>query len=452
MSSNAQSAKLSETIASAVGVLLEPGHTADPPLRRANGHVIVLSPGLPDSIDSIPDLSPLTVHFVSTAVVPCDFHRLRPLIDGWCMQIPAFGSGSQADQSSGHEALKALIAFARCNTDPGRITDVDIEIIPSDNCVLMSTIGLYSCPALYAGQTMTLLVQASVQQGPDKTFQSGPSVDCITTADEAFADLEMLLGETTTDLFTVKVRYNHSYFPENTGLVAVDTCRVRRPHALSAWKSLPCAKDAEQAQIRTQEVHGRLVSVIASDESPSAALIALEGLSDRIGGTVACPDFVDLVRIELKHRCRALGRPVPNHESEISSTLRAPSPDLGRFSFENRGTLYLDLPYRHSPKREATDSPATVIHTRLTEDPAEEEPDDRARNIWRHMRKSSKSHHKLARSSTRSYEKLEAVDAHLVELRKRAVQNKRSVGADTLRSLAIGAHAGIDSGVDAPWY
>ncbi|KAJ9667670.1 hypothetical protein H2201_002205 [Coniosporium apollinis] len=451
-SSNTQSVRLSETIASAVGVLLESGHTLDPPLRRANGHVIVLSPGLHDSVDSVPDLSPLTVHFVSTSVIPSDFDRLRPLIKGWCMQIFASGFGSQADQSSQREALKALIACARYNADPGRITDIYVEIIPSDDCVLTSTIGPCTYPALHAGQTMTLLLQASVQEVSNKKSQSRSLAKSTTTVDEAFADLEMLLGEMTTDLFTVKVHYKHSHFPKNTELIAVDTCRVRRPNALSAWRSLPCSKDAERAQSRMHQVHRRLVSVIASDESPSAALLALEGLPDRISGTFACPEFMDLVRGELEHRCQALGCPIPNPEDEVSSTLRAPSPDLGRFSFEHRGTLYLDLPYRLSPKRASTDSPATVIHTRLTEDPAEEEPDDRARNIWRHMRKSSKSHYRLAKSSTRSFEKLGSVDAQLMELRKRAVQNKRSVGADTLRSLAIGTHAGIDSGVDAPWY
>ncbi|KAJ9640969.1 hypothetical protein H2199_005637 [Coniosporium tulheliwenetii] len=430
-SSNTQSVRLSETIASAVGVLLESGHTLDPPLRRANGHVIVLSPGLHDSVDSVPDLSPLTVHFVSTSVIPSDFDRLRPLIKGWCMQIFASGFGSQADQSSQREALKALIACARYNADPGRITDIYVEIIPSDDCVLTSTIGPCTYPALHAGQTMTLLLQASVQEVSNKKSQSRSLAKSTTTVDEAFADLEMLLGEMTTDLFTVKVHYKHSHFPKNTELIAVDTCRVRRPNALSAWRSLPCSKDAERAQSRMHQVHRRLVSVIASDESPSAALLALEGLPDRISGTFACPEFMDLVRGELEHRCQALGCPIPNPEDEVSSTLRAPSPDLGRFSFEHR---------------------ATVIHTRLTEDPAEEEPDDRARNIWRHMRKSSKSHYRLAKSSTRSFEKLGSVDAQLMELRKRAVQNKRSVGADTLRSLAIGTHAGIDSGVDAPWY
>ena len=66
------------------------------------------------------------------------------------------------------------------------------------------------------------------------------------------------------------------------------------------------------------------------------------------------------------------------------------------------------------------------------------------------MRKDSKVRQKSANSSNESIIRLELSDERIRELRKRAIQNKRSVGADSLRSLALVGPATF-GGVNAPW-
>jgi len=80
------------------------------------------------------------------------------------------------------------------------------------------------------------------------------------------------------------------------------------------------------------------------------------------------------------------------------------------------------------PRRKKSEEP---------EDDYEDEPVDEAAQIWRHMRKNSKKARRPLNASNESLEFMQSADERLVELRKRAIRNKRSIGADTLRSLSL---------------
>lgn len=98
------------------------------------------------------------------------------------------------------------------------------------------------------------------------------------------------------------------------------------------------------------------------------------------------------------------------------------------------------------PKRSTSYSPAAVTHH--TSQSTTDEGDDKARQIWHFMRQDSKGRRAgLTRNSSESLIRLESASESLRAIRQKALRNKRSVGADTLRSFAVGARDGID----APW-
>ncbi|TKA40017.1 hypothetical protein B0A54_08805 [Friedmanniomyces endolithicus] len=75
---------------------------------------------------------------------------------------------------------------------------------------------------------------------------------------------------------------------------------------------------------------------------------------------------------------------------------------------------------------------------------------DEARRLWRHIRHSSLSADELLEMAPQGLEHLEAGDETLRELRRRALANKRSVGAETLKGWKWDCGQVVRLG-EAPW-
>ena len=83
---------------------------------------------------------------------------------------------------------------------------------------------------------------------------------------------------------------------------------------------------------------------------------------------------------------------------------------------------------------------------------------DTARQLWRHIRRTSLSTKQLEDLAPERLQVLEAGDAALRDLRRRALANKRSVGAETLRAwrwdeqaMLKRAGEGERGAGEAPW-
>jgi len=102
-------------------------------------------------------------------------------------------------------------------------------------------------------------------------------------------------------------------------------------------------------------------------------------------------------------------------------------------SYEAEMQDFVDERYR--PELAADDSPATVVRRRIMHTP-ENESHDTARRIWRHIRKSSKPEREIRNELGRGDAIANESDAHIEEIRKMVLRNRRKMSTETLKSLA----------------
>ncbi|TKA72612.1 hypothetical protein B0A49_07173 [Cryomyces minteri] len=398
--------------------------------------------------------------------------------------------------------LCRVIEHARTRSPAHEITDLEVVIKPTTDCTIERILGDSIHPSLQPGQHILLFVEVQI---PVVAMPATP-VDCgdrkkdAPGSSELFAELEEILGATMTDLLTVQVCYRSSLLPQNSKVTIEDTCRINRPNSSSAWSLSPAFED-DLSDGRRSGIHNSLAYFLTTQHEPQQALTALEDTFDTAKSKPRHPAmpasslflgdaaYLDLLESELEWRVKmAQMRKLPREADERVLSVGVESPPcLGRFSFENRGSLILDALKALTPDRLTPDSPATVIRTSASSSnsnesfkkaapqpstsssssstsvsapppsplraaAAHDSSPDTARKIWQHMRQSSRSKRRQAQGSTDSLSKLEA-DDQLREIRRTALLNKRSVGADTLRSFAVaGAGAGAGGwGEVAPW-
>jgi hypothetical protein len=359
------------------------------------------------------------------------------------------------------ERLRQAVLHARNGGTPGKITDIRIKMMPGPGCHLEGVLGQASKAVLRVNQTFSIIARIRVDMALTQGSIPRPSEKskAKTGLEDAFSDLEKCLGESQASLFTAQAMFHHSVFPASNFIFTEQTCKITKTDSTAPW-SLP---DTTSSSLRTKkakvELHKRLAFFIATNSTPKEVLRELDKIFRPNNSLAACPEFVKSVRKELHHQLLVIG-----YHATATSSSRSPLVNsenhfrcLGRFSFETpdkQQTFALGLEL--SRIRSASDSPATVIHQRISERITEHtEPDesvDEAAQIWRHMRKDSKSRRRGPNESNESLELIQSTDERLRELRKHAIQNKRSIGADTLRSLSLALT--IPTSVEtrtAPW-
>ena len=228
---------------------------------------------------------------------------------------------------------------------------------------------------------------------------------------------------------------------------------IRKLDRTVLWGAPSFNNSDSQNDSARAELHKRLAFFIATNSTPKEALSELDRVFSGPNRNTACPQFVNSVREELHHQLLVLGHRATTEPPKVMpNNCQDYFPCLGRFPLEavEKKLQTVGPGLELSKARSPSGSPVTIIHQRVTENTEPEELTDQATQIWRHMRKDSKVRQKSANSSNESIIRLELSDERIRELRKRAIQNKRSVGADSLRSLALVGPATF-GGVNAPW-
>ncbi|OCL02892.1 hypothetical protein AOQ84DRAFT_392629 [Glonium stellatum] len=454
-----QGVRLGATVSAAIRVLSEPNTIGSRPLRWKGSTVFVFSANPTTCLDIAPLFPSTHIHLVNPSVIP--FPMERGVCQTW--NVPFAMSNlynwtplNIENYESIPDRLQQVVTHARGRGSTGDISDVSVKVVPCHGCQIEGVLGDSAKRTLKLGQSFSLFVRVR----PDMTtnrMSPRPAGDTTpkqnSQIDHAFAELEQLLGEKELSLFTVRVIYKHSLFPSNSVIITEETCKTRILDRTAMW-GVPDFKTSNSRNSRARaELHRRLAFFIATHSTPKEALSELDRVFTGPTRHTACPQFVDSVRKELHHQLLVLGhRTVAEPPNPIPGNYQDCFPCLGRFSFEAVEGQFqkVSLGPELSKARSPSGSPATVIHQRITEHTEPEEPTDQATQIWRHMRKDSRVRQKPANSSTESIVRLENADERIRELRKRAIQNKRSVGADTLRSLALAGPAAFE-GVNAPW-
>jgi len=412
-----QDLDLTETVAAAIHVLTPRSVLSQ--RKHGCGHVIILSPNATECCGVLCTVATVPIHVIYPGTVPWRQKLARN--KGW--QISA--SCLKAAMVSRQDNLKKMIAHARTHIDPGRISDVSIDVRPSDGCRIGKILGQRSYSNLQPGQDAFIVVEVHIPEW-HVPWETGEALHGQMKIDNLFAELEGMLGDAHSELFTVAVDYRHSIFPHNTLITTQLTCRVAQSNP-SLNRTLSSAfRPMSSSKTPASKVYKQLIYSICSILPPENALAAIGQIFSKLQDDSELAVSLRLVEKELEYQTCTINKfnidiPMDTEESCKARWIR---------HMENEHPVretYIEPPILRST---SLGSSATVIHHEENTDTCK----DTARTIWQSMRQNSKT-----KKSVESLDRTEFSDDRHVQLRRQALMNKRSIGADTLRSLSLGA-------------
>lgn len=389
-----------------------------------HNHVFILSPGLGgyNELESV--ASSATIHHVNTSAIP--IISKPSTIRGWCLSLSGLSSAT---------SLRDIVLAARQGIIPTTVTNAHVDLHSGRGCRVVKTYGEHYLGNIGQGQTAILLVLLEI---PEYTVypQQNAQTMAQSNLDHDFEELETMLGDVYQDCLEVVATYTDSLGHATT---ARHVCSIRRPDPSSFWSMarLPILPQPPSAD--AEMVAGRLVMCISTSAEPMEAPALLDSV---LAGFPTCSTAlvsqIQAVRRELIFRAGSFRS--FQDLSNIAETEEVMTP---RQSSENSrpNTVTSSI----GSRRDSSDSTATVIHNQQTST----DSTDSARRIWQHMRKDSKSNKHQGITVCNNSQIVASRQDQLMTLRREALRNKRSIGADSLRSFSL---PGVDGRSSvAPW-
>jgi len=357
----------------------------------------------------------------------------------------------------------------------GEVTILRLCFKPIGDCRIRDAIGRRTLRNPSVGADCQMFLRLHVPRHRAKSGKNNLDQDCL------LAQLESMIGMLETEILQVEARYRHSLLPSDHVVSVRHVCRINRPEIESRWsmitfgESLRCPSEAEE----------RLAWYLASEFSGGRALELMhEYLCLDVRQNPDIRRLEESLQAQLETQSRSnvddprpsvvitdvdwkLGTPAVEHFSTAPST-----PVESQASNELDSSLSAAEYDRHSsntslltPTRVAPPliSPpkTTIALTRPSGNPLDSVPSaplqadggpDTARQLWRHLRRTSLSAKQLDDMSAERVEHLEATNDGLRDLRKKAIANKRSIGAETLKDWKWETDFRKDQrSLEAPW-
>ncbi|KAL9089643.1 MAG: hypothetical protein Q9165_005675 [Trypethelium subeluteriae] len=336
--------------------------------------------------------------------------------------------------------LQNTIRFARMHDGFGQLQNLTVQLEPRGACEIKTTFGPMAYNSLGAGQLLSIFAQVKVPRFAaaqsargGKCLGRDEQTGTLRKSDHLIADLEEFLGETTTELFTAHVDYGHSLFPADSEICIRKTCRVRRSVAESDW-SLPLSySQARSSQFMSQDCTDSTNVLL---QSQHCRKFPISNPNDWWPATTS-PERTVVSDSETGSGTGNILSNLPTGEDR----LRRHAPDgASMYKQDSLNTINTEASQKdqdedrhesHSVKsmksmRHSSESPnGSLIQT----------SPDKARKIWQHMRKASRSSRRNDRSSYESLNSIGSNEVELCRIRRMALKNKRSLGTSTLWSL-----------------
>jgi hypothetical protein len=284
--------------------------------------------------------------------------------------------------------------------------------------------------------------------------------------DSLFTELESIIGTLKTEILHVEARYRHSMLQMDNVVTVRHTCKIKRPKTESRW-SIAAHSDEYESPA---EVHAMLARYLAAHYSADKALELLEQYL--VPAALARPDVreifealkdqaqneqthklndgkpsvvvtdIDLNAVDSaappsEHFSTAPNTPTTLEESHSQPFISTTEANTAEGKLPMQPTfIKLAPPLLTAPKTTTAVSTEISSSTRVnvTDSNEPSESRDSARQLWHHIRRTSHSAKQLQEMTAEPLNQIEADDAHLRELRRRALANKRSIGAETLRA------------------
>ncbi|KAM0718526.1 hypothetical protein Q7P37_005596 [Cladosporium fusiforme] len=369
----------------------------------------------------------------------------------------------------------------------GQITSLRICYKPNSGSKIIDLVGRKSTKELLPGESCLLFIKLQIPRlRPARSAHADEDIDQTSLFDE----IQSMVGTLEQDVLHVEARYKHSLVHAENTVTCRTVCKIRRPKADSRWSI--CSSRAEHAT--HPNVHERLANYISAHCLPQQAL---DLISYHLGASASNEHAVRLVCEALETQLRAqssrsldtapdkpsilisdtsletdssgaspsvsekcsstasaspLSRRETRSHSSARSLLSASLPSTNPQTLPSAPPSRNPSPTPAHPTNTTPKAPAPLLPTSPTPPTHPPTAPDSARTVWKHIRQSSLTHFQhLVDSAPETLERLEASDEVIRELRRKALANKRSVGAETLRAWKWDERRGDGGGVGAPW-
>ncbi|KAI9674236.1 MAG: hypothetical protein M1817_002054 [Caeruleum heppii] len=338
----------------ASGLFTTRPHHTPPSSSDPRAHIFLISPYPGKCSFSSSTSDPhITVHTINPALFPWPQHGDRPRVNGYTLHSsyrPFSRTRSSSSSSSTPPTqnpssvddlpylLKNLLQHARHGTHPGRLTNVKVSLTPRTGCTFAEIWGKTRTDTLGPGESVMIFVKVQVPPyeparevsiSSSSTFASSSSASASVSRLEGgvsegpndfgaqdhqrlFNEVDVLLGEATTSILSVRVNYRHSFFPPDTRISVETSATVRRHAPHTPWhRKIPTpsssSSSAPSESSPQETLHRHLMVYLASRHRPGRALEELSKVFGKkavkgtrpVGG---CRGFLRLVVAELKWR------------------------------------------------------------------------------------------------------------------------------------------------------
>lgn len=329
----------------------------------------------------------------------------------------------------------------------GSITSLRLCFKPLERCRIVEVIGQKAVKDLRFGQRSSLFLKVHV---PRLQTSEPAAAEKEMDTDSLFVELESMLGTLESNFLHVETRYRHTALPTENIVTVREICTIKRPKTDSRWSILGDATSfASQS-----DVHTRLAQFLATYYAPSRALKMIDRWTLQQSTAAAAVQQV---------RCFLAGQSNKDVRAEDSWTATSPGGDKPSVVITDIDTTTNSSTQSSSMKDSTTQPSATTLTVHTPPQPTKlttsaststiisapktttavtlsspiptTSEEDSAREIWRHLRRNSQSATQMLELSPESIRQLEASDeSGMVKmLRHKALANKRSVGAETLK-------------------
>lgn len=425
------------------------------------GHIFLLTANLTGIPSWLLNDDKLQIHAVHPGSVPWKGQE-GIQVNGWRFWTMPFANGGKAasarkgEYSPTHD-LPTLLAHARLGRSPGALSDLKLEVKAGAGCTIEAVMGRSSFPSLQAGEKIQALVKLRIGTFPKIASARSDSASDVTSpsSDNLLQELDTMLGETSTPVLTAKLRYKHSLLPAQTHVSVRTQARLKGPIPLSetTWS---CSDAQTSGRNKRQlEVQKHLVFYLATHHEPRDALNTLRDQFGENGKRSVCPEYIKLVMEELRYQAHVIER---FELEDATAPENHSSPTNGPYSHFGEGLFDVEnyKPQDWITIPEDSSRSTTPINRQKSSTDKSRTPNekDEAHRIWGDLRKNSRGQVGFQSLGVGGGRKVivtnKVEEEKMRKLQETALRNKRSMGADTLRSFAGQRSRGGGVAV-APW-
>ena len=336
------------------------------------------------------------------------------------------------------ESIAALIMHARVGSPSMLLTKVSVTVSTNKRCSLKAVAGATQFLQLHPGETATVLIKAKTHAQDNERSKLTSFPRGLRTPSglvDLERELDMMLSEATEPGLSVKVRYSHPALPDGT------VCEVTQEVTLPTQALGSREQIGRQHSFSTDpRIQGRQIFHVATHKPPKDALAILRTHMGSDGASSVCKQYIRSITDELKYRARLHER--FDIATEVHNAGPRGSNIWGSTSARSVAGSSTVSTARRVARKSATPpnatrtppsaSPARPAPLRVAARAPSNETIDHARRIWIELRRKTKG---TIRNNDDSPEQEE----RLKHIKQVAAQNRRSIGNETLKSMALGS-------------